>query len=125
VAEYCRYFTQFNAGLFAAPGNSPIWARYRRNLHKAVRVAYDNMLEQDALNVSIQEVGGQLRAPSSMNWLCSLALPIKRSDGTWCNPGNPLEPIYVAHLTNSTTTVTGAAGTATWYDLYRNMGLTA
>jgi hypothetical protein len=125
VAEYCRYFTQFNAGLFAAPGKSPIWARYRRNLHKALRVAFDNMLEQDALNVSIQEVGGCLRAPSSMNWLCSLALPVKRNDGTWCNPGNPLEPIYVAHLTNSQTPVVSAAGTVTWYDLYRDMGLTA
>ena len=66
------------AGLFAAPAKSPFWTRYRRNLHKALRVPYDFMLEQDALNVAIQEVGNELRAPSTVNWLCSLALPMKR-----------------------------------------------
>jgi hypothetical protein len=125
VAEYCRYFTPFNAGLFAARASSPIWARYRRNLHKALRVPFDNMLEQDALNVAIHETGGQLRAPSPLNWLCSLAFPNKRSDGTWCSPENWAQPILVAHLTNSTSIVASAQGSTTYYDLYRQAGLTA
>jgi hypothetical protein len=125
VAEYCRYFTPFNAGLFAARADSPIWARYRRNLHKALQAPYDNMLEQDALNVAIQETGGQIRAPSSMNWLCSLAFPTKRHDGMWCSPENSAQPIYVAHLTNSALRLGSAHGNATYYDLYRQAGLTA
>jgi hypothetical protein len=124
VAEYCRYFTPFNAGLFAARADSPIWARYRRNLHKALRVPYDNMLEQDALNVAIQETGGQIRAPSSMNWLCSIAFPARRGDGIWCSPENSAQPIHVAHLTNSALPLGGAHGNATYYDLYRQAGLT-
>jgi len=69
VVQYCQYYTPFNAGLFAARADSPIWARYRRNLGKALNVPFDGMLEQDALNVSMQEVGGWHRAPSVMNWL--------------------------------------------------------
>jgi hypothetical protein len=125
VAEYCRYFTSFNAGLFAAPAKSPFWTRYRRNLHKALRVPYDFMLEQDALNVAIQEVGNELRAPSTVNWLCSLALPMKRPDGMWCNPENTADPIYVAHLTNSEAPLDRSVGSKTYYDLYKHVGLTA
>jgi hypothetical protein len=125
VAEYCRYFTPFNAGLFAAPANSPFWTRYRRNLHKALRVPYDFMLEQDALNVAIQEVGGELRAPSTVNWLCSLAFPTKREDGIWCNPENFADPVYVAHLTNSETPLVSELGSTTYYEVYRQVGLTA
>lgn len=125
VAEYCRYFTPFNAGLFAARAKSPIWARYRRNLHKALRIPYDNMLEQDALNVAIHETGGHIRAPSPLNWLCSLAFPTKRSDGTWCSPENWAQPILVAHLTNSTLMAGNGPGRGTYYDLYRQAGLTA
>jgi len=125
VAEYCRYFTPFNAGLFAARADSPIWVRYRRNLHKALRVPYDNMLEQDALNVAVHETGGHVRAPSPLNWLCSLAFPVKRSDGIWCSPENWAQPILVAHLTNSTSMLGNRNGQATYYDLYREAGLTA
>lgn len=125
VAEYCRYFTPFNAGFFAARANSPIWARYRRNLLKALRIPYDNMLEQDALNVAIQETGGHIRAPSPLNWLCSAAFPSKRDDGIWCSPENWAQPILVAHLTKSTTAAGNGPGRGTYYDLYRQMGLTA
>jgi hypothetical protein len=90
-----------------------------------MRVPFDNMLEQDAMNVSIMEVGGQVRGPSSHNWLCSLAFPAKRSDGAWCNPENVHETIQVAHLTNSTTPVAGAVPAMTYYDVYQRMGLTA
>jgi hypothetical protein len=124
VAEYCRYFTPFNAGLFAARASSPIWVRYRRNLQKALRVPYDNMLEQDALNVAIHETGWHIRAPSPLNWLCSLAFPTKRSDGSWCSPENWTQPILVAHLTNSTSMVGNRQNKATYYDLYREAGLT-
>ncbi len=115
VAEYFRYFTQYNAGLFAARADSPLWVRYRRNLGKAMRVAYHNILEQDAMNVSLFEVGGQLRAPASMNWLCSMTLPMRRGDGRWCSCEDTSEVIYVAHLSNSSDPLN--------QELYRRIGI--
>jgi hypothetical protein len=66
-----------------------------------------------------------IRAPSPLNWLCSLAFPNKRVDGTWCSPENWAQPILVAHLTNSTSKLANGDGKTTYYDLYRQTGLTA
>ncbi|HEY1933268.1 MAG TPA: hypothetical protein VGG99_14750 [Acetobacteraceae bacterium] len=124
VMQYCQYFTPFNGGLFAATADSPIWARYRRNLDKALKVPFDAMLEQDALNVSIQEVGDWRRLPTVMNWLCSLRMPEKAADGTWRHPDEPFRQVLVAHLTNSSAPVMLPDGPGTYYDQYRSAGLT-
>ena len=124
VTQYCQYFTPFNAGLFAARADSPFWARYRRNLDKALRVPFDGMLEQDALNVAMIEVGDWHRAPSAMNWLCSLRMPVRVDDGSWRHPDELFRPVCVAHLTNSTSALAGAGGNGTYFDLYRAAGLT-
>ncbi len=125
IADYFRYFNQHNAGLFAARADSPLWARYRRNLRKAMEVAYHGLLEQDAMNVSIFEIGDHIRAPSSMNWLCSQALPVRGRDGNWCHPEHNDRPIHVAHLTNSTTPIASIPGASNFYDVYQRLGLTA
>ncbi len=124
VADFFRYYNQHNAGLFAARADSPLWARYQRNLHKAMQVAYDRILEQDAMNVSIFEVGDHICAPCSMNWLCSQALPVKGPDGNWWHPEHSDRPIHVAHLTESSVAVDGMPGAATYYDVYQRVGLT-
>jgi hypothetical protein len=124
LAEHFRYFKHFNSGLYAVRADSPLWTRYRRNLHKALRIPYRNFLEQDALTVSLFEVGDHLRAPSSMNWLCSMAIPNRRGDGSWCSPADPDAVIHVAHLSNSYAPVDNVPGFATFYDVYRHIGLT-
>jgi hypothetical protein len=124
VVQYCQYYTPFNSGLFAARADSPIWTRYRRNLQKALHVPFNGMLQQDALNVSMLEVGGWVRAPSVMNWLCSQCLPIKAEDATWRDPHEPGRRVFVAHLTDSTAAVTSPQGRSTFYETYRSLGLT-
>ena len=122
VMHYCQYYTPFNAGLYAARADSPIWARYRRNLNKALNVLFDGMLEQDALNISMLEVGDWRRLPSVMNWLCSLRMPQAAEDGSWRHPDEPQRQILVAHLTNSIAHVPGR--TEIYYETYRSAGLT-
>lgn len=128
VVHYFQYFNFFNAGLFAARADSPFWTRFRRNLQKALTVPYsvadDQPGDQDAMNVSIIEVGNWIRAPSVMNWLCSLAMPVQAGDGTWRDPSEPIRQIHVAHLTNSSALALLPEGPRTFYATYRSAGLT-
>jgi hypothetical protein len=123
TARYCQHFTPFNAGLFAARGDSPIWARYRRNLDKALRVPFERLLGQDALNISLLEVGRWVRVPAVLNWLCSWCMPVKAADGTWRHPGEQNRRVFVAHLTDLTATVEQSGRRTTFYELYRSVGL--
>lgn len=124
LVEQCRYYTPFNSGVFAARRDLPIWELFRRNLHLSLAARYDRMREQDALNIAILELGRAIPVPSVCNWLCSLALPIRRADGTWRHPREEDRVISVAHLTNSSDVVETDAGPSRFYDLYKRMGLT-
>ena len=124
VARYIEFFNLYNSGLFAARGDSPIWARYKRNLQRTLSLSFSHMREQDALNVSIVEVGGERSAPCTMNWLCSLSMPRRDPDGTWRTPDVTGRKVSVAHLTNSTQRVWLNEKPATLYDGYRLLGLT-
>jgi hypothetical protein len=124
VARYFEFFNAYNAGLFAARGDSPIWVRYRRNLERTLPLPFSPMREQDALNVSVVEVGGQRNAPCTMNWLCSLCMPARDGDGWWHTPEGTSRKISVVHLTNSTQRVSINGKPASRYDGYRLMGLT-
>lgn len=123
VAESLEYYKMFNAGLFAMPAASAVWNRYRTNLEKSLQFPYDKMREQDALNVAIIEEGNVRAMPATLNWLCSCAMPVRSEDGNWLTPNAPQRGISVAHLTNSGDLVPGT--NFTYYDLYRDRGLTA
>jgi hypothetical protein len=123
VAQYLEYYKLFNAGLFAMPARSPIWKLYRANLERALSFPYDRMREQDALNVAIAEVGARAM-PSTLNWLCSLAMPVRGPAGRWLTPDGTGRVIDVAHLTNSGDQVTYQGRSLSYFELYREMGLT-
>ena len=84
---------------------------------------FDNMREQDALNIAIIESGVR-PMPSTSNWLCSLAMPVKGPDGRWLTPNYPQRVIEIAHLTNSDTDIRQGPQPRTYYDVYRQIGLT-
>jgi hypothetical protein len=125
IADYLEYTAAFNAGLFSAPADSPLWARYKRNLQRTLALPYNGMREQDAMLVSIIEVQDVVRMPSVANWLCSLRFPlsdVRSEERVFVNPDKPAEEILVAHLTNSSATVDGKQ--QTFYNLYQELGLT-
>lgn len=123
AAEYFEYFRLYNAGLFAAPSHSPFWTRYRKNLERALSFPYDRLREQDAFNVAISECG-VWAMPSTLNWLCSMSPPVLGPNGKWMPRDDSDRWIEVAHLTESTETVTHGGEVMTWYDCYRKLGLT-
>lgn len=126
LVDKVRYFTPFNAGLFAARADSPIWVRYRHHLQLALDARYDAMREQDALNIAIVETGNVAFLPSWCNWLCSLATPVRHPDGSWRNPWDEDRKIAVAHLTNSGAIIPGSGGKPlTFYEYYKQIGITA
>lgn len=125
IVERLRYFMQFNSGLFAADALSPIWPHFERALQRALSAPFDRMREQDALNVAILEVGRTARMPSVLNWLCSLAVPLRAADGTWRHPLEPARLVHVAHLTNSSDFVDTPIGRVPLYEYYCHIGLTA
>jgi hypothetical protein len=114
----------------AEPGR---WVRYQRNLEKSMRCGSHWAREQDALNVSLIEVGDVKQAPSTFNWLCSFSLPIRDTanptsgDGEqgWVSPREPSRKIAVAHLSNSTSTFMFENRVCTRYEYYRIIGLSA
>jgi hypothetical protein len=127
IANYFEYLVAFNAGLFSAPTDSPLWARYKRNLEKTLALPYDRMREQDAMLVSIVEVQDAIKMPSIANWLCSLRLPVSAEgpEGrVFLNPENTAERILVAHLTNSSTQLTINGKQQMFYQFYQEYGLT-
>jgi hypothetical protein len=126
VAHYLEFTPMFNAGLFAAPADSPLWVRYKRNLEKVVDLPFDRLREQDAMLVSVIEVQDVVKLPSVANWLCSVRMPVRVSgEGqTFLNPDDSAKQILVAHLTNSSAPLTIDGRQRTYYDLYRMLGLT-
>jgi hypothetical protein len=127
VAHHLEFTALFNAGIFSAPANSPLWARYRRNLEKVLSLPYDRMREQDAMLVSIIEIRDVLKVPSVANWLCSLRMPVRNvaAEGrVFLNPDDSTKQILVAHLTNSSVPVMFDGEQQTLYDVYRKVGLT-
>lgn len=127
LAGHMQYFKLFNAGLFAMPARSPVWARYRANLERSLAHSYDSLYEQDALNVAIIEQGMVRPMPSTLNWLCAAALPVKGPQGEFLTPNLPHRPIEVLHLAHSdhVGVSTDESQRRTLYDLYRDLGLTA
>jgi lipopolysaccharide biosynthesis glycosyltransferase len=127
VADYMQYFKLFNAGLFAMHARSAVWARYRANLERSLAHPFDKLREQDALNVAIIEEGVVRPMPSILNWLCSAALPVKGPSGLFLTPNLPQRAIEVLHLSNSDESGPSIheGQTRTFYDVYREMGLTS
>jgi hypothetical protein len=124
VADRLQYFNFYNAGLYALRAESPIWEPYRRNLELAMRAPAASQPDQDTLNVAIMEVGGVMRARSTMNWLCSMCPPVRSADGShWCHPWELDKKICVAHLSNSTHVFPNTDPPRTWLDHYRDIGL--
>lgn len=113
----------YNAGLFAARVDSPIWVAYRARLASTLTLPFDRMREQDALNVAIRDVGGVARLPATMNWICSMSMPWRAPDGSWRHPVHRESPIHVLHLTQSGAVVPGDGGSELLADLYRREGL--
>ncbi|MGE0722720.1 MAG: hypothetical protein AB7O45_00010 [Alphaproteobacteria bacterium] len=120
-----RMLPNLNAGLFAAPAPSPFWAAFQRRLGEVFAFSHVRMYDQDALNVAILDLGRFVRAPTTMNWMCSWALPVRGEDGTWRHPDHPREPIYTLHLTNSEVMHTIDGRRERLYDHYRRIGLPA
>ncbi len=125
IAEYLRYFKLYNAGIFGARADSPIWARYERNLQISMRLGAHWGREQDALNVSIAEVGSIKHAPSTHNWLCCFSTPYHDTlTGDWVSPQESGRKIAVAHLSNSNAVITYQNRQCRMYEFYQSIGLT-
>src|SRR5262249_9466135 len=112
----------FNAGIFAMPSRSPIWARYQAHLQVAIGQPFDHLREQDSLNLAIFELGAR-RMPSTLNWLCSLALLIRVSQNRWVTPDDSQRTVQVAHLTNSEHDVPHKGRIVQQLEVYRENGL--
>jgi lipopolysaccharide biosynthesis glycosyltransferase len=126
AADALAYFNCFNAGVFALHRDSLIWEKYQANLSHAVKTAFDHMKEQDAMNLAIVQNEMQVcGAPTIMNWLCSISFPrFNREVSRWVRPTWPALPLSVLHLTNSNTLVPGRQDGISFYQLYRQEGLT-
>lgn len=124
LAGALAYYKMFNAGLFAMPVQSPVWRCYREHLERALALPYDRMREQDAFNLAILECG-VTPMPATLNWLCSLSMPVRDVTGAWVSPRIPHHRIDVVHLTNSNDVFEDANPPCTGLELYRRMGLTA
>lgn len=118
-----RMMPNLNAGLFAAPSHSPFWAAFQKRLGEVFAFSHVRMYDQDALNVAVLDLGHYVRAPTTMNWICSWALPVRGEDGSWRHPDFPREPIYTLHLTNSEVRHTLDGRRERLYDIYRRVGL--
>jgi hypothetical protein len=125
IGEYFQYYNIHNAGVFGARADSPIWARYKRNLETSMRLGQHWAREQDAMNVSLIEVGDVKEAPTTHNWLCGFSIPIRDlASGAWVSPREPGRKIAVAHLTNSSSIFNFQDRQCTLYEYYQTIGLT-
>ncbi len=125
IAQYFQYYNMFNAGLFAARADSPLWARYKRNLSITMPHGVHWGREQDAMNVAIAEVGNPMIAPPTYNWLCRYSMPVwNAAVRAWVTPAEPERKIAVAHLVNSNQLVTFQEQTVRMYEIYKQIGLT-
>ena len=124
VGNQLAFSISYNAGIFAMHRESKLWPLYFQNLQRAVAMPFNDIKEQDAMNVAIAQSGVRVRnAPTIMNWLCALSPPtFDRQNKRWVRPEYPHTPISVLHLTNSNTKATPEG--LTYYDIYKQVGLT-
>lgn len=123
LLEMASYYLPYNGGLYGARAESRFWPTYARNFEAAIARGYDHWADQDGMNISLLECGSWIRAPGVMNWICSLAQPVRAADGTWRDPGAPERIISVLHLTNSLAQITVNGEAMTFYEYYRRAGI--
>lgn len=93
----------FNAGVFAARANSPLWERWKNEMSEAMQRAKAVNCDQVTLNRllhSRQLVTAPL--PPELNWICTAKAPIWNNDqGVFMTPGFRPHRIEVMHITGA------------------------
>jgi len=92
-----------NAGIFAARGDSPLWAGWAEVFQSAIDASGGRVVnDQTALNYLWHRRGLAVHLlPATCNWQCHLAVPAWRPDlGLFCEPFLPNAVIGAMHLTH-------------------------
>jgi hypothetical protein len=103
------YYPVLNAGVFAMPKDSPIWAFWRDNIQVSLQKSRHHCIEQAALNLAVFEHPDLFHfaepdkkniqfLPATCNWLCHQSLPLyDRETGRFVEPFLPHTPLGVIH----------------------------
>lgn len=98
AARNAGYLPYYNTGFFGLPGNAPHWTVFGELLRAATRNRFHFLVEQAALNLAFFTVGETVLLPATANWMCTLSVPRRGSDGLWRSPVHPNPPIDLIHL---------------------------
>ena len=99
---------KINAGVFAVAQHSPLWDRWRRELHAAASACgYVAPLDQFVLDkIRREEEGGVHLLPTVCNWICDRGpLLWDAHNGLFTLPCSPHTPVSVIHLAGRAKTV--------------------
>ncbi len=94
-----------NAGIFAAPADSPLWQDWAAIYQEGIDASEGQMIsDQAALNVTYHRRRLPIQVlPAIFNWQCHLALPMwDPLPQKFCEPMLPHLPISMLHMTHNT-----------------------
>lgn len=103
VANSYAAVPMINSGIFAAPGDHPLWSLWQQELRIAIERPLTHLSEQMAFCRAVLGAPRVERLPAHWNWLCGFALPrwSPRHDA-WIEPAYPHQPLRFIHLVSTT-----------------------
>jgi len=108
VAKY-KYYPILNSGVFAMPGDSPLWDLWSDAIRESLQHTRHHCVEQASLNIAVfdnydyfhydaQDKRNIQLLPATHNWLCHQCLPkFDAAAGRIVEPYLPYEPVGIIH----------------------------
>lgn len=100
LANRVLFKPTYNAGVFAARADSPVWAAWERAYRTARIRGPRDLSDQAPINYAIHT--GEISVnplPATFNWICDLRMPAWHPDrGEMVTPAVPYETLHIVHV---------------------------
>lgn len=100
VANAALFKATYNAGIFAARRDSPVWSIWEQAYRRARIRQPRDLSDQAPINYAIHT--GQISVsplPATFNWICDLRLPVwDPNRNQLVTPAVPYDPIHIVHV---------------------------
>lgn len=101
LADMTAPMPYYNIGLYGLPAGAKHWELFKHYLMEITKEKFHFLCESIVFNIVMLQLRDFTLMPATCNWMCSLADPVRGSDGLWRSPTYPFPVIEALHLTGA------------------------
>lgn len=101
LADMTAAMPYYNIGLYGLPADAKHWSVFKHYLTEITKEKFHFLCESVVFNIVMLQLRGFSLMAATSNWMCSLADPVRGSDGLWRSPAYPYPVIEALHLTGA------------------------